>query len=166
MAKIELLFGGPTTHDEEISVENYAYNWDVSMETAVIHQFRFWINHLSGKKNDDDDTFFELLLFIGINQMLRLPKITAGTYQHRGFVLPKMIIHGDCGIDKETGQSVFLTERHIDLIGSNFEDEIAYEYFEHQRSGSVHAQKGQTIYLLGDKPHIFDAGKFYKAKVG
>lgn len=165
MAKIELLFGGPTTHAEEISVENYAYNWDVSIETAVIHQFRFWINHLSGKKNDDDDTFFELLLFIGINQMLRLPKITAGTYRHRGFVLPKMIIHGDCGIDKETGQPVFLTECHINLIGSNFEDEIAYEYFEHLRCGTVQAQKDQAIYLLGDKPHIFDAGKFYKAKV-
>ena len=165
MAKIELLFGWPTSEEEEISVEKYAYNGNVSMETAVIHQFRFWINHLSGKKNDDDDTFFELLLFIESNQMLRLPKITSATYRHRGFVLPKMIIHGDYGIDKETDQPLFLTERHINLIGSNFQDEIAYEYFEHQRCGSVRAQKDQMIYLLGDKPHIFDAGKFYKAKV-
>ena len=165
MAKIELHFGGPTTTDEEISVENYAYNWDVSIETAVIRQFRFWINHLSSKKNNDDDTFFELLLFIGINQMLRLPKITAGTYRHRGFVLPKMIIHGDCGFDKETSQSIFLNDSYINLIGGNFEDEIAYEYYEYQRSGPVTAPKGQTIYLLGDKPHIFDAGNFYEAKV-
>ena len=165
MAKIELLFGGPTSQEEEITVEKYAYNWDVSIETAVIHQFRFWINHLSRKKNDDDDTFFELLLFIGSNQMLRLPKITSATYRHRGFVLPKMIIHGDYGIDKETNQAVFLTERHINLIGSNFQDEIAYEYFEYQRRGSVRAQKDQMIYLLDNKPHIFDEGKFYKAKV-
>jgi len=164
MSKIELLFGGPTTQEEEISAENYAYDWGVSMETAVIHQFRRWINHLANRK--DDDTFFELLLFIGINQMLRLPKITAGTYRHRGFVLPKMIIHGDCGIDKKTGESIFLTEHHINIIGSNFEDEIAYEYYEHQRSGSIRAQKGQMIYLIGDKPHIYEAGKFYKAKVG
>jgi hypothetical protein len=40
MAKIELLFGGPIAHDEEISVENYAYNWDVSIETAVIRKFK------------------------------------------------------------------------------------------------------------------------------
>jgi hypothetical protein len=166
MAKIELLFGGPVTHDEEVSVENYAYNWDVSIETAVIQQFRFWINHLSGKKNDDDDTFFELLLFIGTNQMLRLPKISAGTYRHNGFLLPKMIIHGDYGVDKESGETIFLTERYINLIGSNFEDEIAYEYFEHHLCGAVRAQKDQMIYLLGDQPHIFDAGKFYKAKVG
>jgi hypothetical protein len=165
MAKIELLFGSPTSQEEEISVENYAYNWDVSIETAVISQFRFWINHLSSKKNDDDDTFFELLLFIGANQMLRLPKITSATYRHRGFLLPKMIIHGDYGVDKETDQAVFLTEHHINLIGSNFQDEIAYEYFEYRRCGSVRAQKDQMIYLLGDKPHIFDDGKFYKAKV-
>lgn len=165
MAKIELLFGGPTTHDEEVSVEKYAYNWDVSIETAVIQQFRFWINHLSGKKNDDDDTFFELLLFIGINQMLRLPKISAGIYRHNGFVLPKMIIHGDYGIDKESGETIFLTEHHISSIGNGFEDEIAYEYFECRYTGAVTALKGETIYLLDNRPHIFHAGKFYKTKV-
>ena len=164
MAKIELLFGGPITVKEEISVENYAYNWGVSIETAAIRLFSFWINNLSIDKNDGD-TFFELLLFIGINQMLRLPKITAGTYRHRGFVLPKMIIHGDYGVDKKTGQSILLRDWHINILGSNFEDEAAYEYHELQRSGLVTAPKGETIYLLGDKPHIFDAGKFYKAKV-
>jgi hypothetical protein len=164
MSKIELLFGGPTTHDEEVSVEDYAYSWDVSIETAVIHQFRHWINHLVKRK--DDDTFFELLLYMGINQMLKLPKISAGTYRHNGFVLPKMIIHGDFGIDKDTGERIFLADQHINVIGTNFEDEIAYEYFEYQRIGKVTTSKNSSIYLLGDKPHIFDAGKFYKAKVG
>jgi len=120
MAKIELLFGGPITVKEEISVENYAYNWDVSIETAAIRLFSFWINNLSIDKNDGD-TFFELLLFIGINQMLRLPKITAGTYRHRGFVLPKMIIHGDYGVDKKTGQSILLRDWHININGEFFE---------------------------------------------
>jgi hypothetical protein len=99
MAKIELLFGGPIAHDEEISVENYAYNWDVSIETAVIRKFKSWISYLSSKSDDKDNTFFELLLFIGINQMLKLPKITSGTYCHNGFVLPKIIIHSDHGVD-------------------------------------------------------------------
>ena len=165
MSKIELLFGGPLSDYEEVSVENYAYSWDVSIETAVIHQFRHWVNHLSKSKNGDKDNFFELLVYIDTNQMLKLPKISAGIYRHNGFVLPKMIIHGDYGIDKTTGQSIFLAEEHINAIGRNFEDEIAYEYFEYQRSGVVKILKGQTTYLLGDKPHIFDAGKFYKAKV-
>jgi hypothetical protein len=132
MAKIELLFGGPIAHDEEISVENYAYNWDVSIETAVIRKFKSWISYLSSKSDDKDNTFFELLLFIGINQMLKLPKITSGTYGHKGFVLPKIIIDGDCGVDKQTGNSVSLTESCINIIGNNFEDEIGYEYFEYQ----------------------------------
>lgn len=133
MAKIELLFGGPIAHDEEISVENYAYNWDVSIETAVIRKFKSWISYLSSKSDDKDNTFFELLLFIGINQMLRLPKITSGTYGHKGFVLPKIIIHGDHGVDKQTGNSISLTESCINIIGNNFEDEIGYEYFEYRQ---------------------------------
>jgi hypothetical protein len=132
MARIELLFGGPIAHDEEISVENYAYNWDVSIETAVIRKFKSWISHLANKTSDKGDTFFELLLYIGINEMLRLPKITAGTYRHKGFVLPKIIIHGNCGVDKQTGNSVLLKEDYINIIGRNFEDEIGYEYFECQ----------------------------------
>jgi hypothetical protein len=133
MAKIELLFGGPIAHDEEISVENYAYNWDVSIETAVIRKFKSWISYLSNKSDDEGNTFFELLLFIGINQMLKLPKITSGTYGHNGFVLPKIIIHGYCGVDKQTGKSLPLTESYVNIIGSNFEDEIGYEYFEYRQ---------------------------------
>ena len=133
MAKIELLFGGPIAHDEEMSVENYAYNWDVSIETAVIRKFKSWISYLSSKSDDKDNTFFELLLFIGINQMLKLPKITSGTYCHNGFVLPKIIIHSDHGVDKKTGNTVLLTESCINIIGNNFEDEIGYEYFEYRQ---------------------------------
>ena len=132
MVRIELLFGGPIAHDEEISVENYAYNWDVSIETAVIRKFKSWISHLANKTSDKGDTFFELLLYIGINETLKLPKITAGTYRHKGFVLPKIIIHGNCGVDKQTGNSVLLKEDYVNIIGSNFEDEIGYEYFECQ----------------------------------
>ena len=137
MAKIELLFGGPIAHDEEISVENYAYNWDVSIETAVIRKFKSWISYLSTKSDEKDNTFFELLLFIGINQMLKLPKITSGTYRHRGFVLPKIIIHGNYGVDKQTGNSILLTEGYINIIGCNFEDEIGYEYFERYQNESA-----------------------------
>ena len=164
MAKIELLFGGPITHEEEISVENYAYNWDTSIETAAIHPFRFWINHLVRRKNDDDDNFFELLLFIETNELMKLPKMSAGTYRHNGFVLPKLIIHGDCATDKESGETVFLTERYISAIAKGFEDEIGYEYFEFRHVGAVTAPRGGIIYLLGNQPHIFLSGRFYRAK--
>ena len=130
MAKIELLFGSPITHDEEISVENYAYNWDISIETAVNRQFKSLVSGLSKRTDEKENTFFELLLFIGINDMLKLPNITADTYRHNGFLLPKIIIHGDTGINKETGDLVKLTEQHINIIGHNFEDEVGYEYFE------------------------------------
>ena len=153
MTKIELLFGGPIAHDEEISVENYAYNWDVSIETAVIRKFKSWINYLSIKSDDKENTFFELLLFIGINQMLKLPKITAGTYRHRGFILPKIIIHGNCGFDKKTGNSVLLTEGYINIIGSNFEDEIGYEYFECQKNENAGLSRMSSCSHPERSPH-------------
>ena len=165
MAKIELLFGGPITQDEEISVEKYAYNWDVSIETAVIKQFRFWIDHLTKKSNDDGDSFFELLLLIECNLLLKLPKISAGVYRHNGFLLPKIVIHGDYGIDKDISNQVLLSDTHINAIGSGFEGEIGFEYFEYARTGLIKASKNNVIYLLGDKPHIYESGKFYRAKI-
>lgn len=145
MAKIELLFGGPTTSREEISIENYAYDWGTSIETAVIKSFHRWIEFLLNKKTDHGDGFFELLLFIDTNQMLKLPKISAGTYRHNGYVLPKMMIHGDYGVVKETGDLVFLSEQLVNFIGSNFEEYVEYEYFEFHRSAMVASKQPSEV---------------------
>lgn len=133
MAKIELLFGGPTTLREEVAVENYAYDWNTSIETAVIRNFFRWIDYLLAKKTDQGDGFFELLLFIDTNEMLTLPKISASTYRHKGYVLPKMIIHDDYGVVKGSGDLVLLSERYVNIIGDNFEEYIEYEYYEFHR---------------------------------
>jgi len=163
MAKIELLFGAPKNLKDEIEIEEDAYGWDVCIETAVIRRFQFWIKHLS-KTRKNGDNFFDLLLYIECNQMLKLPKLSSGVYRHKGFVLPKLIIHGDHGIDKKNSGKVLLTEKHINSIGTGFEGEIGFEYFEYTRTGSINNLADSPIYLLGKEAHIYDGGKFYNAK--
>ena len=79
-------------------------------------------------------------------------------------MLPKLIIHGDHGIDKKNSGKVLLTEKHINSIGAGFEEEIGFEYFEYTRTGSINNLADSPIYLLGKEAHIHDGGKFYKAK--
>jgi hypothetical protein len=163
MAKIELLFGGPNNLKDEIEIEEDAYGWDVCIETAAIRRFQIWIKHLS-KTRKNGDNFFSLLIYVECNIMLELPKITSGVYRHNGFVLPKLVINGDHGKDQKNGSKVLLTDKHINAIGKNFEEEIGFEYFEYIRTGSINNQSNSPIYLLGKEEHIYDGGKFYKAK--
>lgn len=163
MAKIELLFGGPNTLQDEIEIEKDAYAWDVCIEMAVIRRFRHWINHLS-KRNQNGDHFFELLLYVDCLQMIGLPKMTSGTYRHNGFVLPKLIIHGDHGIDQKTGNKILLSEKHLEAMGNGFEENIGFEYFEYRRCGITSNRSNAPIHFPGNEAHIEDGGKFYKAK--
>lgn len=132
MSKIELLFGEPTTLNLEI--ESYAYDFNVSIETALLRTFQSTVRSLAKKTNDRGDTFFELLLFVSSHQLLRLPKITTGVYRHNGFIYPKIVLNRDRGLNKKTGELVFLTNAHINGIASEFQDEFPYEYFELLRS--------------------------------
>ena len=163
MAKIELLFGAPNLFIDEIEIEKDAYAWDICMETAVIRRFQSSINRLSITKKNGDN-FFSLLIYIECNQMLKLPKLSSGVYRHNGFVLPKLIIHGDHGKDQNNGGIVFLSDHHINAIGNGFEENFGFEYFEYTRTGSIKNLAGSPIYLLGKEAHIYDGGKFYKAK--
>ncbi len=163
MAKIELLFGAPNTLKDEIEIEKDAYAWDVCIETAVIKRFQIWINHLA-KRNQNGDHFFELLLFVECLERIGLPKMTSGIYRHNGFVLPKLVIHGDHGIDQITGNKLLLSEKHLDAIGNGFEENIGFEYFEYRRCGIDNNHSNAPNCLLDNEVRIEDGGKFYKAK--
>lgn len=163
MAKIEILFGAPNNLKDEIEIEEDAYGWDVCIETAVIRRFGIWIDYLTKTKKGDNN-FFELLVFVECHIMLELPKVSSGVYRHNGFVLPKMVIHGDYGKDKKNGGIALLADHHINAIGKGFEENIGFEYFEYTRSGVINNQSNSPIYLLGKEEQIYDEGKFYKVK--
>ena len=135
MSRIELLFGGPTSLKDEIEIEEDAYGWGISIEAAVIRRFRSTANRLV-KTNKNGDRFFELIVFVETIQKLTLPKMSSGIYRHNGFVLPKLIIHDEYGIDQKSGEKVPLLEKHINAIGNGMEEHFGYEYFEYVLAGT------------------------------
>lgn len=163
MAKIELYFGHPQDEKNLDIIEDHAYNQNINIETAVIRGFQS-LHQILNNRNKDNDTFFELILVCGYSTWSTLPKITTGVYRHRGFVYPKLVIHGDTGIFKDTSEIFFLSDEYINFIGEEVEKEFDYEYFGLQRLGKASYANNDVIYHLGNKPHIYHEGNFIEVK--
>jgi hypothetical protein len=61
MAKIELFYGWPTTPEREENIEEWIYDCDINLETAVFLKFKSLVNSLS-QKNEASDNYFELVV--------------------------------------------------------------------------------------------------------
>ena len=163
MAKIELYFGHPQREENLNGFENVICNQDINFETAVIRGFQD-LHRILTRRNVDNDTFFELILICGFSIFCQFPKVTTGVYRHRGFVYPKIVIHGDTCINKETSKRLFLSDEYINYIGTEMDKEFDYEYFGFKRFGKASLVNDEVIYHLGNKPHIFHEGNFIEIK--
>jgi hypothetical protein len=163
MAKIELYFGHPQKEKTWDGVENHAYNQDVNIETAVIRGFQA-INSVLTRKDPDKDTYFELVLISWFGVNYKLPNITTGVYKERGFVFPKLVIHGDNCIDKNSGERIFISDKFINCIGKDFDNDFDFEYFGFKRYGKANPVTEEVIYHLRNKPHIYHEGNFIEIK--
>ncbi len=140
MSKIELYFGNPTCEKEWVSIENYACSTNSSIETSIISNFKYIIKNLT-KPNNENDTFFDLSIFIDYQVHLKLPRITTGIYKQNGFILPKMVIHEDYAVCKESNQNFFIENDFIDSLGTALENEFTYSYFGFKRIGKIAKRK-------------------------
>ena len=163
MAKIELYFGHPQKEKTLDGVEDHAYKQEINIESAVIREFKA-VNSVLTKKNVDNDTYFELVLisWIGIN--CQLPKMTTGVYKERGFVFPKLVIHGDTCKVKDSGERIFISDEYINCIGKDFDDDFDFQYFGFKRIGKASLVTDEVIYHLRNKPHIYHEGNFIEVK--
>ena len=132
------------------------------MESAVILRVKALVKWLSGA-NEGNQNYLDLEATDDIGQSVRLPSISFGVYKHRGYVLPKMIINGFHLSATETGETYFISNRLIDVIGRYIEDVFEFEYWGFQRIGKVVPSKSDVIYYLGDRPHIYHSGQFIAA---
>jgi len=163
MAKIELYFGNPTTEKEWEMVEAEAYAGDICIESAVIQDFYSIVKPMLVKTKEGDN-YFELVIYRLFDVLVALPRITMGAYRHNGFVLPKMIIHGEYAEDKETHEKIMLSDKMIEDLGREFEYKWNFEYFDFKRMGKVEVLENELIYLLKNKPHVYRFGSFMQAK--
>jgi hypothetical protein len=159
MAKIELLLGSPTTLERANEIEELIYDLNINMESAVILRAKALVKWLSGA-NKDDQNYIDLVATDDIDRLVQLPTISFGTYRHRGYVLPKMIINGFHLIATETGEKCFISNRLIDVIGDYLEDTFEFEYCGFKRIGKVVPSKSDVIYHLRGKPYIYHSGQF------
>lgn len=165
MGTIQLLFGEPTTPEREENIEEWIYDCGINRETAVILKFKSLINSLS-KKNKEGDNYFELIVQTITGESVNLPKISFGTHHHRGFVLPKIVIHNFYMIKRDLNQRTLIDCSLLEQIGSEFEWDFAFEFYSFHRIGKAEAGKKDVIYQLQNKPHIHHSGEFLEVKKG
>ena len=163
MAKIELYFGHPQREENLNGFENVVCNQDINFETAVIRGFQD-LHRILTRRNVDNDTFFELILICGFSIFCQFPRVTTGVYRHRGFVYPKIVIHGDTGIYRDSKKRFFLSDEYINYIGTEMDKEFDYEYFGFKRFGKASLVTDEVIYHLRNKPHIYHEGNFVEVK--
>jgi len=163
MAKIELYFGHPQREENLNGFENVVCNQDINFETAVIRGFQD-LHRILTRRNIDNDTFYELILICGFSIFCQFPRVTTGVYRHRGFVYPKIVIHGDTCINKDSKKRFFLSDEYINYIGTEMDKEFDYEYFGFKRFGKASLVTDEVIYHLGNKPHIYHEGNLIEVK--
>jgi hypothetical protein len=163
MASLELYFGHPQKEKSWDGVEDCAYNQEINIESAVIRGFQA-VNSVLTKPNEQGDNYFELVLMCLTRCSYKFPRVTTGVYKRRGFVYPKLVIHGDTLKDKGSGKRTFLTDEFIEYIGKEFDSDFDYEYFDFKRFGVASLLNDEVIYLLHEKPHIYQSGKFIEQR--
>jgi hypothetical protein len=163
MAKIYLFFGQPLFEKGLASNELWAFNKEVSIETANIDSFRTVMKVLIGE-NKDGDTYFDLCLYPLFHEKLVLPSITTGHYEYKRTKYPKITIHGHYIKGLETKRDYFITDEIVSQLGKEIEDDFDYEFIESKRSGKIVLKNNEVIYHLGNKPHIYHNEKFIEVK--
>ena len=163
MAKIHLHFGQPLLDKGLDDLERWAYNQEVSIETANIRSFQTVMRVLIGG-NEDGDTYFALSLYPLLEEKLIHPRITFGHYVYKKTRYPKLIIHGDHIGGLETKQQYFITPELVDHIGRTIESDFDFEYIDHKREGKTVIHEDEVIYLLGNRLHVYRNENFIEIK--
>jgi len=163
MAKIEIYFGNPNSEKEWNWVEKFCDSLNIGVEASIFKNFSISFQNFVAV-DEQGKTYFELIIGSINGDRVKLPKMTAGTYKHNGFVLPKLVIHGDYAIDIDTNQPIFISDTFIEAIGKDSELDFSYDYYGFKRVGKVSLKTNQVTYLIKDKEHIFHEGKFLEVK--
>ena len=164
MAQIDILFGQPLLDYGIDAIERWAYNQEVSIETANISSFKTVMNVLIGE-NADGDTYFDLCLYPLFYEKLALPRITIGHYLYKRVRYPKLTMHGDHIKGLETKKDYFFTDELVNQLGKHIEDDFDFEFIELKRVGKTVPKNNEVIYLLGGRPHIYHSEQFIEVKV-
>jgi hypothetical protein len=176
-SNIVLHFGNPLLGEVHEIINTCAINHDLSFELATIKVYKHLVGSLSERKKDGR-CYFDHLLADCFQKDVILPKIEFVTTRDKGVKFPSLILGSDFAIEVRNGKKLFIQNSSIDYVGNSFGAEFDIEYLGYERKlgyskrsispqlicdvsrNPMIAEKWQTIYLLGDKRHIFDGEQF------
>lgn len=163
MAKIEIYFGNPNSEKEWNWVEKFCDSLNIGVEASIFKNFSISFENFVAL-DEHGKTYFELIIGSINGDRVKLPKMTAGTHKHNGFVLPKFVIHGDYAIDIDTNKPIFISDTFIEAIGKECELDFSYDYYGFKRVGKISLKENEVTYSIKDKEHIYHEGKFLEVK--
>jgi len=162
-----MYFDGPKVNSLlSDDIDEVAINWDISHEASLIKCFEVLVNSL-GSHNSGGSTYFDLLMCDCFRKRMAGPEIKFGTHGD-GIRLPMMIFKDDWALHEPTSRRLPLTNKLLNQFGEMFSEDFDVEYLGFERVGSSSALVKQesfispmdTIYLLNNKPHVFDGKTF------
>jgi hypothetical protein len=174
---ITLHFGVPFYGEIHEIVTSCSINHDLSFEKATISVYKHMTESLLSKR-EGERSYFDHLLSDCFQKDVISPSIQFATFREMSHVFPLLVLHSDFAIEARTGRKLFIENSSIDYVGSSFGSEFEIEYFGYDRklgytkrsidatpkyrpsNAPTVAEKWQTIYLLGNKRHIFDGECF------
>ena len=147
-------------------IEAVAINWEISHEAALSKCFEVLVNSL-GSHNSGGSTYFDLLMCDCFQKRMTGPEIKFGTHGD-GTGLPMMIFKDDWALHEPTDRRLPLTNKLLNKFGEMFSEDFDVEYLGFERVVASSAPIEQEsfinpmdmIYLLNNKPHIFDGKTF------
>jgi hypothetical protein len=147
-------------------IEAVAINWEINHEAAINKCFEVLVNSL-GSHNSGGSTYFDLLMCDCFRKRMAGPEIKFGVHGD-GIKLPMMIFKDDWALHEPTGRRLSLTNKLLNQFGGMFSEDFDVEYLGFERIGRSSDPIKQSslispmdmIYLLNNKPHIFDGTKF------
>ncbi len=165
--KILLYFDKPIVNSLlSDDIDEVAINWGISHEAALIKCFEVLTNSL-GTHNTGGSTYFDLLMCDCFQKRMTGPGITFGTHGSN-VKLPMLVFKGDWALHEPTGRRLPITSKMLNRFGQMFSEEFEVEYLGFEKIGPISAQIEQEslissmdmIYLLNNKPHVFDGKVF------
>ncbi len=169
--KIVLYFDKPNVNSLlSDDIDEVAINWDISHEAALIKCFEVLVNSL-GTHNTGGSTYFDLLMCDCFRKRMAGPEINFGTHGD-GVGLPMMIFKDDWALHEPTSRRLPITNKILNQFGEMFFEDFDVEYLGFERIGLSSAPIKQEsfissmdmIYLLNNKPHVFDGKMFLPVK--
>ncbi|MBT8586679.1 hypothetical protein G6675_00060 [Polynucleobacter paneuropaeus] len=181
-AKIKLYFEAPKQGEMLEIVESCALNYELSMEMAAIRVYEHLVGSLA-TKDHNDRSYFDRLFAECYRKDVVAPIVLFEVAKSEGLSSPSIAFGDEYVIDGRSKRGLWIEDSTINYFGESFAREFDVEYlgFERARRSKLStceflidknssnevivAEDWDTIYLLGNKHHIYDGEQFLEVKL-